>query len=86
MRTQRDDEWPRGDDPVVRAHLTQTGFRVLLTLAGAAAGLYVMLSGGRGLIYVGPFVGICGVYQLWHWITRTARANGATHAELVRKE
>lgn len=85
-RNAHDDEWPRGDDLAIREKLTQRGFRVLLTLAGAAAGLYVMLTGGQGIIYVGPLVGICGLYQLWHHIVRAARANGATHAELVRKE
>ena len=84
--TDADERWPLGDDLAIRESLTQRGFRVLLTLAGAAAGLYVVLTGGQGLIYFGPFVGLCGVYQLWHLITRAARANGATHAELVRKD
>ena len=83
-RTEKDDEWPKGDDLAIREQLTQRGFRVLVTLAGAAAGLYVMLTGGQGLIFFGLFVGICGIYQLWHFITRAARANGATRAELAR--
>lgn len=85
-KTQQDLDWPRGDDPAIREQLTQRGFRVLLTLAGAAAGLYVVLTGGQGVIFFGPFVGICGVYQLWHLVTRAARTNGATHADLVQHE
>jgi len=84
--TTDDDCWPKGVDESISARLTQPGFRVLLTLAGAAAGLYVVLSGGQGVAYLGPFVGACGVYQLWAAIVRAALAHGATHAEWVRKE
>ena len=83
--TDDDDRWPHSDDPAIHAALTQKGFHILLTLAGAAAGLYVMLT-GNGVLYLGPFVGICGVYELWWGITRAGLSNGATHTELVRKQ
>lgn len=78
--------WPIGQDAGIAARLSQPGFRVLATLAGAGAGLYVMLTGGQGVVFFGPFIGVCTVYELWALIVCSARNVGARHAEIVRKE
>lgn len=63
----------------------QTGFKVLLTLAGAVPGLYIVFeTGGRnGMTYLGPFVGMATVYALWGWIMGLANGMGAKTYEIV---
>lgn len=82
-RTQQDLDWPKGDDPSITAKLAQAGFRVLLTLAGAAAGWYLVASGGQTVLYLGPLVGISAWYGWLGPLWRAARHHGATQWELV---
>lgn len=76
-------------DPVIRRKLMPKPFvlRVLVTLAGAAAGLYVaFIVPGQGWFYVGPFVGMAAIYAAWKAIVSFGRANGGTKQEIRKVE
>jgi hypothetical protein len=81
--TTDDDRWPLGEDLAIREKLTQKGFRLLLTLAGAAAGWYLAVSGPSGVFYLGPLIGICSWYGWLGPLLRAARNYGAREWELV---
>jgi len=82
----RDDNWPHSVDPAIKKHLSWVSIALHTTLAGVeAVGLFVMLvipSGNN--LYIGPFVGMCGIYQIWSIITQIARDHRATHYEIVK--
>lgn len=58
-------------------------FTLPLGVAGFFVGLYV---GPHLLVYVGPFVGMCGLYSMFRWIFRQMRLIGADHYEIVEKK
>lgn len=74
-----------GTDPAIQRTLFPKPFvlRVLVTLIGAAAGLYVgFIVPGQGWFYVGPFAGMAAIYAAWKAIVSFGRANGATKQEI----
>ena len=79
----QDERWPTAPCP---PRPMQTGFRVLLTLAGAATGLYLVLTGGQNVVYLGPIMGVAGWYGFLGPLWRAARNLGATHWQMVRHE
>lgn len=80
------DPGPRSVDPVIKKRLTWVNIALHTTLVGVeAVGLFVMfvLPNGNNL-FLGPFVGMCGIYQIWSIIQQIGRDRGATHYEIVK--
>ena len=71
------DPYPLGIDAAITESMTQRGFRLLLTLAWAPAGLYLMVTGGANIVYLGPLVGISGLYAMLGPLWRAARRYGS---------
>lgn len=80
------DGWPKGVDPVIKKHLTWVNIVIHTTLVGVeAAGLYVLfiIPGGKQL-FIGPFVGMCGIYQIWSILKQIGRDHNASAYEIVK--
>ena len=71
------DPYPLGIDAAITESMTQRRFRLLLTLAGAASGLYLAITGGQHVIYLGPLVGVAGWYSFIGPLWRVARRYGS---------
>lgn len=80
------DGFPLGVDPVIKKHLSWVSIALHTTLVGVeAGGLFVMffLPGGKEL-FIGPFVGMCGIYQIWSIIKQIGRDHNASAQQIVK--
>ena len=81
----REDNWPVSVDPTIKKHLTWVSIAIHSTLVGVeAVGLFVMFVLPTGSVfYIGPFVGMCGIYQIWSILKQIGKDHGAISQEIV---
>lgn len=80
---------PKSVDPDITNRLDSlkaNGFKILLTLAGAAGGLYVIFYLPTGIVYVGPFAAMISIIGFARWIFGFGRSKGATHYEITEHQ
>lgn len=81
-----DSNWPLSVDPVIKKHLSWVSIALHSTLVGVeAVGLFVAFfaPGGR-VLYVGPFVGMCGIYQVWTIIQQIGKDHNADSYQIIK--
>lgn len=79
------DNAPRTDEPELHEEMERGkgALKVLVTLAGATAGLYVAFTTPNGIVYVGGLAGMYGFYKAFSVLTRLGRHWGAKSYEIV---
>lgn len=78
--------FPLGIDPAIKKHLSWVDIALHATLNGVeAGGLFVMffVPGGKEL-FIGPFVGMCGIWQIWKIIQQIGRDHKADSYQIVK--